>query len=165
MKLTPLEIRQHNFKKSLRGYEPNEVDSFLELAAESLEEAAKRVHGLEEKLNRMAHRLEEHEGREKVLKETLTTAQKMVEDIKNNARKEAELIVSEANLKSDEIIKNAQKRVIELQEEIHQLKRQRLEFQSAIKSLLEYHSKLIQMEEQEAVKKDEDDEKVRFLQK
>ena len=165
MKLTPLEIRQHNFKKSLRGYDPAEVDSFLELAAESLEDAAKKVHSLEEKLNRMSHSLEEHEGREKVLKETLTTAQKMVEDIKNNARKEAELILSEANLKAEETIKNAQRRVIELQDEIQQFKRQRLEFQSALKSLLEYHSKLIQMEEGEASKRDAGDEKVRFIQK
>ncbi|OGP31726.1 MAG: hypothetical protein A2073_05265 [Deltaproteobacteria bacterium GWC2_42_11] len=165
MKLTPLDIRQHNFKKRVRGYDPDDVDTFLELAAEALEEAAKKVHIFEEKLNRMSHRLEEHEGREKVLKETLTTAQKMVEDIKNNARKEAELIVSEANIRADEIISNAQQRVVELREEIQQLKRQRLEFQSGIKSLLEYHSKLIQMEEEDAAKKDVDDEKVRFLQK
>ena len=41
MKLTPLDIRKQEFKKLMRGYDPVEVDTFLEMVAADLEEALK----------------------------------------------------------------------------------------------------------------------------
>jgi cell division initiation protein len=38
MKLTPLEIKQHQFDKSLRGYDVGEVQSFLALVASEMEQ-------------------------------------------------------------------------------------------------------------------------------
>ena len=41
MKLTPLDIRKQEFKKLMRGYDPVEVDTFMEMVAADLEEALK----------------------------------------------------------------------------------------------------------------------------
>jgi cell division initiation protein len=165
MKLTPMDIIEQNFKKSVRGYNKKDVNRFKELAAEALEDAVKQINVSEEKLKVMTEQLSEHEERESVLKETITTAQKMSEGIKENARKEAELIVSEARIQAEDLIKNAYKRIANIQNEIYHLKKQRLELQTALKTVLEYHKNLLIMEEEEGRKGDSEDDKLRFLQK
>lgn len=146
MKLSPLDIKQHQFKKRFRGYDPHDVDVFLEVIAETLEGFMKKTEGLEGELQRMAKRLEGYEGNERLLRETITTAQGMVEDMRNNALKEAELIVSEAKTQADKLVRGAQEMITNLQGEIYQLKRQRLELQNSIRAILDYHNNLLHME-------------------
>jgi len=146
MRISPLDIKQHQFKKRFRGYDPYEVDAFLEVIAETLEGFMKKTEGLEGELQRMAERLEGYEGKERLLRETITTAQRMVEDMRNNALKEAELIVSEAKTQANKLVREAQEMITNLQGEVYQLKRQRLELQNSIRSILDYHNNLLHME-------------------
>lgn len=165
MKLTPMDIMEQRFRKGFRGYDREEVDRFIELTAENLEEAIKKTTILEEKLKMMTRQLSEHEEREALLKEAITTAQSISGEMKESATKEAELIISEARIKAEELVREAHQRVATIQGEIHNLKKQRLELQTAFKSVLEYHSNLLVMEEEEAQKRDSEDDKFRFLQK
>lgn len=165
MKLTPMDIIEHNFKKSMRGYNKKEVNSFTELTAEALENAAKQINTLEEKLKSMTEQLSEHEERESLLKETITTAQMMSEEVKENARKEAELIISEARIQAEDLIKDAYQRIANIQNEIYHLKKQRLDLHTSLKTILEYHKNLLIIEEEGAIKGDSEDDKFRFLQK
>ncbi len=165
MHLTPMDIREQKFTKGLRGYGREEVDSFMELTAEALEGAIRKTTLLEEKLSRMTRALSEHEERETLLKEAITTAQSMSGAMKVNATKEAELIVSEARVKAEALVREGHQRVASIQDEIHNLKKQRLELQTAFKSILDYHSNLLIMEGEESQKRDGEDEKFRFLQK
>lgn len=146
MKISPLDIKQHQFKKRFRGYDPHEVDAFLEVIAETLEGFMKKTEGLGGELQRMAERLEWYEGKERLLRETITTAQGMVEDMRSNALKEAELIVSEAKTQADKLVRGAQEMITNLQGEVYQLKRQRLELQNSIRAILDYHNNLLHME-------------------
>ncbi len=165
MKITPMDIKEHRFKKGITGYNQHEVNTFMELVAETIEELAKSNNDLEQKLKDSHAKLAEHKEREKILRETITTAQKMVEDLKNNAKKEADLIISEAKVRGDELVKKAHERVVKLQEEIYQLKKQRMEMQTAIKAILVYHANLLTMEGEEALKGDALDDKLKFFKK
>ncbi|HAG49866.1 MAG: hypothetical protein A2X87_07625 [Deltaproteobacteria bacterium GWC2_42_51] len=165
MKITPIEIKEHRFKKGLMGYDKNEVNALMGIIAETIEELAKQNNKLEEKIKDMATKLFEHEEREKILRETITTAQKMVEDLKNNAKKEAELIISEARIQADELVKKAHERVIKIQDEIYQLKKQRLDIQSSLKAMLEHHANLLNMGNREAAKGDSEDDRLKFIKK
>jgi cell division initiation protein len=165
MKTTPLEIREHKLRKRLLGYDTHEVEALKELTADTLAGAARKITELEEMLKDMASKLSEHEEREAMLKDTITTAQKMVEDLKNNARKEAEIIIAEARHQAEEITNQAKKRVLKIQEEIFQLKKQRIELETSIKAVLDYHSSVMLMEEKESRKADEEAEKLKFLKK
>ncbi|OGP09533.1 MAG: hypothetical protein A2056_03450 [Deltaproteobacteria bacterium GWA2_42_85] len=165
MKITPIEIKEHRFKKGLIGYDKNEVNALMGIIAETIEELAKQNNKLEEKIKDMATKLFEHEEREKILRETITTAQKMVEDLKNNAKKEAELIISEARIQADELVKKAHERVIKIQDEIYQLKKQRLDIQSSLKAMLEHHANLLNMGNREAAKGDSEDDRLKFIKK
>ena len=165
MKITPIEIKEHRFKKGLMGYDKNEVNALMGIIAETIEELAKQNNKLEEKIKDMATKIFEHEEREKILRETITTAQKMVEDLKNNAKKEAELIISEARIQADELVKKAHERVIKIQDEIYQLKKQRLDIQSSLKAMLEHHANLLNMGNREASKGDSEDDRLKFIKK
>ncbi|OGQ73021.1 MAG: hypothetical protein A2235_04820 [Deltaproteobacteria bacterium RIFOXYA2_FULL_42_10] len=165
MKITPIEIKEHRFKKGLMGYDKNEVNALMGIIAETIEELAKQNNKLEEKIKDMATKLFEHEEREKILRETITTAQKMVEDLKNNAKKEAELIISEARIQADELVKKAHERIIKIQDEIYQLKKQRLDIQSSLKAMLEHHANLLNMGNREAAKGDSEDDRLKFIKK
>src|SRR3990170_6171816 len=165
MKITPIEIKEHRFKKAFRGYDQQEVKAFVDVVTETMEEIIKCNNSLEENLKTMTAKLDEHKDREKILREAITTAQKMVEDLKNNAKKEAELIISEARIQADSLIKKTHERVVKLQDEIYKLKKQRMEIQSSIKSTLEYHANLLAMEGQEASKGDAEDDILKFIKK
>ena len=136
MKITPIEIKEHRFKKAFRGYNQQEVKAFVDVVTETMEEIIKCNNSLEENLKTMTAKLDEHKDREKILREAITTAQKMVEDLKNNAKKEAELIISEARIQADSLIKKAHDRVVKLQDEIYELKKQRLAMQTSIKTII-----------------------------
>lgn len=166
MKISPLEIRSQPLKKNLMGgYDAREVDAFREMAAMALEESSREIDSLEEKLRNTTARLGGLIENETTLKDAITTAQRIMDDIRANARKEAELLIAEARVHGDEIVRQAQKRAQELGQDIYRLKHQRLELESSIKAVLDYHTSKLLLEEVEAKRADENANKVRFLPK
>ncbi len=143
MKITPLDIQNHRFRKSLRGYDRQEVEIFLEMVSSELENLIKENNYLEDELSRKSTELVEYREREQTLKDTMITAQRIAQDMRQNVAKEAQIILSEAELEADRIIKKAHERVISLQEEINDFKKQRLQAESELRSLLTTHLKLL----------------------
>jgi|SRR5208283_398882 len=148
MRITPLDIQQKQFPVKFRGFEVDEVYSFLELVREELEELLRENASLKEQLSRADEQLKEHRSLETTLRETLMTAQQMVEDYKTNARKEAELLIKEADQKADNIIKEAQERVVKIHEDIVDLKGIRRHFKEEIKRLIESHLKMLEFDKE-----------------
>ena len=163
MKVTSLEVRQQKFKKVFKGYVPGEVDSFLESVAEAIEELTKGNLSLEEKLKMANETLSRFERREWLVKETMTTAQKVVGDMRKGAEREVDLIIGEAQLKADKIIRDAYKELLKFQDDIQQLKVQRIKLETDIKSVLEYHQKLLFTEEEQRSIEQASNEKVQYL--
>lgn len=143
MKMTPLDIRQKRFEVQMRGYSKKEVEAFLELTAGEFEEVVRENISLKEELKRVQARLEQHLEREKALQETMVTAQRISEDVKAQAKKEAEVVIAEAELQADKIVAGANNRLIDLVRELTELKRQKVQFESHLESLIESHRKLL----------------------
>jgi cell division initiation protein len=148
MRITPLDIQQKQFPMRLRGFDVDEVYSFLELIREELEELLRENASLKEQINRADNQLQEYKNMEVTLRETLMTAQQMVEDYKTNARKEAELILKEAELKADNMIKEAQEKVVKIHEDIVDLKGIRRHFKEEIKRLIDSHLKMLEFDKE-----------------
>lgn len=165
MKFTPLEIRNYGFKKSFRGYDEKGVEELREMAADALEDAAREIMALEEKVTDLSERNRVYAANETVLRETITTAQKMVDDLKTNARREAELVVAEARLNAEEIIRQAQSRASNVQDDIYRLRKQRKELEASLKAVLDYHTGIFLSEEEDARKMDEETDKLKYLTK
>lgn len=165
MRITSLEIRSHHLKKGMRGYDVRDVELLRELAADAIEDASRTIHNLEDRLRDANEKLVEHIANENTLRNTITTAQKMVEDMKANARKEAELILTEARLQGEDIVRQAHTRSHDLQQEIYRLKKQRADIENQIRTVINYHSTTLLLEEEESSRADEDAEKLRFFPK
>ena len=165
MKITSMDVRAHQLKRSFRGYDARDVDALKELCADALEDASREIMNLEERLKRSAVILGEHTANETTLKDAITTAQKMVEGLLGNARKEAELTVAEAKVQAENIVRQAHTRAGQLQEEIYRLKKQRIELEIAIKAVIEYHSSTLVLNEEDVKKADAEAEKLKFFKK
>lgn len=144
MRITPLDIQQQQFKgKMLGGLDPNDVDSFLQLVAQEMESLVRENDELKEQARKITLQMDELSQRESNLRETMLAAQKITEEMKNNAQKEATLLISEAELKAERILAGAENKLAQLNSNIHEVRRQKLQFETALKSLLETHLKML----------------------
>ncbi len=143
MKITPLDIQQKRFARAFRGYDKEEVEAFLALTALAFEDLVKELHGLREDLQRRDEQIAAHRDLERALQETLVTAQKASDEIRESARKEGEIAIGEAELQADKIVQGARQRFLRIVDDIHELKRLRVQFESQVRSLVESHAKLL----------------------
>ncbi len=148
MRITPLDIQQKQFKVRFRGFDMEEVYSFLEVIREELEEILRENASLKEKVALLENQMEEYRKIEQSIRDTLMTAQKLVEDYQSNAKKEAELIIKEAEIKAENIIKVAQERVVKIHEDIVDLKGIRRHFKEEIKRLIESHLRMLEFDKE-----------------
>ncbi|MBI4688460.1 MAG: DivIVA domain-containing protein [Nitrospirae bacterium] len=156
MRITPLDIQQKQFTTKFRGFDLEEVDSFLELVREEMEELLRENATLRDEVKLLDKQLKDYKNIEETLRNTLMATQQMVEDYKDSARKEAELIKKEAELQSEEILKGAQERVIKIHEDITDMKGVRRHFKEEIRRLAERVIREIEFDkEREEEKPDE----------
>jgi len=143
MNITPLDITQKQFRRVFRGLDPEEVEAFLSLVAAEFEALVKETLGLRQDTQRKAEDIAEFRSRERALQETLVTAQRASEEIREAARKEAEITISDAELQAEKIVQAAHSRFLRIVDDINELKRQRLQFETNVRTLVESHVKLI----------------------
>lgn len=148
MRITPLEIQQKQFPMKFRGFDVEEVYSFLEIIREEMEDLLRENASLKENIQRLESQLKDYRDMETTLRQTLLTAQQMVDEYKANAKKEAELIIKEAELKADSMIKEAQEKVIKIHEDIVDLKGIRRHFKEELRRLIENHLKMLDFDKE-----------------
>ncbi len=143
MNITPLDITQKQFRRVFRGLDPEEVEAFLALVAIEFEALVKDVLALREDNQRKADDIAEFRSRERALQETLVTAQKVSGEIREAARKEAEITISDAELQAEKIVQAAHTRFLRIVDDINELKRQRIQFETNVRTLVQSHVKLL----------------------
>lgn len=148
MRITPLDIQQKQFKVKFRGFDMEEVYSFLEIIREELEEILKENSMLKEKVAILENQMEEYRKIEQSIRDTLMTAQKLVDEYQANAKKEAELIIKDAEIKAENILKDAQEKVVKIHEDIVDLKGIRRHFKEEIKRLIESHLRMLEFDKE-----------------
>jgi cell division initiation protein len=163
MKITPLDIQQQKFKTSWRGFDAREVDVFLEQVADAFESIHRTNQDLQEEVRRHELEIQGYQKREETFKRALLNSQKVLDQMKDNARKSAELIIAEAEVKAEKILNKAHNRLAQLHEDISELKRQRMQIEVQIGSVIEAHSKLLELSKESAKEMDEEDAKLRVL--
>ena len=145
MRITPMDIRQQQFTvKMFRGFDVQEVDTFLEDVAEDYEALLKENALLKEQLQALEDRTRGLEDRERVLQETLITTQRLTDEMKEGARREAALIVREADLQGEKQMEAARGEEAVIRNEINVLKRTRRQLGESLRSTLEMYQRLIE---------------------
>lgn len=164
MKLTPLDLKQQQFAVKFRGYDCDEVDTFLEIVAADFESLIRENSSLKEKIDELQSEVGEMRKLDKELRNALLSAQQLREEIASNAAKEAQLIVKEARMKAEEIVRIAQVKSSKAEEEVQAIRKQRDLFALKLRSVIDSHLKMLEMENKEDVEtKDEKGDKIRML--
>ncbi|MDX9787170.1 MAG: DivIVA domain-containing protein [Desulfobacterales bacterium] len=163
--ISPLDIQQRQFRIKFRGFDIREVDAFLEQIADTIESMQTESTRLRDEIQRMASELKGHKEREESFKRAMLVSQQTIEQMKENAQKEAELIVADAEVRAEKILNRAHNRLAQLHEDMAELKRQRVQIEVQIRSVLETHSKLLDLGKEELRSLDEEDSKIKLLTK
>ncbi len=143
MKITPLEIKRQQFKKVLRGYDPVEVETFLDMLSNDMEEQLRSTKDLRDRTIELETQLADYKNMEKTLQQTLMQAQEASGRSIENSRKEADLIIKEAELKAAQIIDKARSDFSRIKEQISSLKARKQSVISRLKVLLSSEIDLI----------------------
>lgn len=161
MKITPIDISSHHFAKRMRGFDPEEVRSFLNLVSGEFEKTVIENNALKEEMSHLKAGMADFKERERILKDTLVTTQKLAEDIKEEARKEAGLIIKDAELRGAQLLDQAARKAGQLEGVIQQLRVERDTFEMRVRSAAEQHLRVLDMH-----KKDEEvEDRLRFMKK
>ena len=163
MKTTPIDIQQQQFKVKFRGFDIHEVDSFLEQMADTFEVMQRQTENLDDKIHRLELENHGYKEREDTFKRAMLNSQKVLEQIKDNANKSAEIIIADAEVKAEKILNRSHNRLSQLHEDITELKRQRMQIEVQIRSIIETHTKLLDMGKEETKILDDVDSKVKLL--
>ena len=144
MRITPMDIRQQQFTvRMFRGFDVQEVDTFLEDLAADYEALLRENALLKEQLQALEARTRGLEDRERVLQETLVTTQKVVEEMKESARREVTLMVREAELRGEKMVEAARTAEASVQADVVLLKRMRRQLAESLRSTVEMYQRLL----------------------
>ena len=147
MKLTPLDIRHHEFRRAMRGYADEEVDVFLDEVADEFERLYRENIEADERIERLEEQVAQFDQLKDTLQKTLVTAQQQSDEMRANARKEAELILRDAEIKGRDIVADSYTEKQRIQQALLQLRRIEEDFQVKFRSLLEAHLRLLAEDE------------------
>ena len=165
MEITPLDIQQQKFKVRFRGFDVHEVDAFLEQVADAVAALQRENETLREEIRRFKLESQGYRKREETFKHAMLNSQKVMEEMKKAAEKSAELIVAEAEVKAEKILSKAYNRLTQLHEDIASLKRQRTQLEVQMSSIIESHTRLLEIEKDGMKAMDEEDSKLKLLKK
>lgn len=144
MRLTPIEIRQHRFHSRFRGFDVEEVRTFLEVVVGDFEEVVRENAQLRREAERLARELDSYRSREQTIQQTLTTAQTIVDELKRTAVKESEVLVAEAELKSEKLMQEVREERARLMTEISEMRHMRSQLEIDLSKTLEGYLSLIE---------------------
>jgi len=149
MEWTSVDIQHKSFRTRWKGLDPREVEVFLQQLAEEIQKIRTENNTLQKDLQDQTKELHEYKDREKTIRNVLLNAHKTVEQMKANAEKEAKLIIADAELKAEKILQGAHQRLAQMHEDITELRRQRIQLETRLRSTIETFQQLLNMESEE----------------
>jgi cell division initiation protein len=144
MKVSPLNIKKQEFNKSMRGYDKEEVEAYLEKLADEFESLQKENDTLKKELEESNERLSEFRRIEKNLQNTLLKAQESSSKSFESTKKQASLIIKEAEIKASQIIEKARENANEIRNAVIHLREERDMIISKLKAIVNTQSKIIE---------------------
>jgi len=143
-KITIIDIQHKEFKKSLQGYDRNEVNEFLDEIIETLEDENSMRTALQGEIAELRERLSHFKTMEESLQSTLLLATRTADEVKAAAHKEADLIKQEARLTAEREISALSARIEESRREADRHQDTAEKAKSELRSLLMSHLSLIE---------------------
>lgn len=143
-KITIIDIQHKEFKKSLQGFDRNEVNEFLDEIIETLEDEAQNRTALQGEIADLRERLSHFKAMEESLQSTLLLAQRTADEVKAAAHKEADLIKQQARLEAQREISTLADQIYESQREAQRHQDTAEKAKSELRSLLMSHLAILE---------------------
>ena len=160
MKISPMDIQRQTFGTRFRGFDRDEVRTYLNIVAEEVAALQRERDTLAQQVQALGSLIDEHRERETILKNTLLTAQRLSEEIRDNARKQAEATVKEAEIQADRLLELAQGRAHEVERGILDLRAQRSAIRTDVRALIVRLTQILDLQEEAEV-----EDNLRFLKR
>lgn len=135
--ITPLDIQNKDFKKSIRGYSAKAVDIFLDEVTGDYEKIYKENIELKDKIRMLADQIRQFNTMEETLKKTLIVAQTTADEVTANARVKAENIIENAEKDGRKLIEKAHEDVRDIKNEYEALKKEIFIFKTRYQSFMQ----------------------------
>lgn len=143
MKLTPLDIKKQEFKRIMRGYDPVEVDTFMDMMANEFEDLLKLQKEMRDRIVELEVQLKDYRQIEKTLQQTLLQAQEATSKTYEAARRDSESIIRDAEQKASRIVEQSTVELQRLNMEMMQLRARRESLIGRLRVLLSSELDLI----------------------
>ncbi len=153
--ITPIEIRQHSFKKSFQGYNKDEVQNFLNTLSSDWERMLEDHKRVKLELEKTTSALDNLRAVESALHKTLLQAEETSKSVIENAKTTAELRIQEADAKSKEMVKLAMDDRSRIEMQINELVGRRNEILQQLKSYLSAQTERLRTFEETEMKSGE----------
>jgi cell division initiation protein len=156
MRLSAMDIRQQQFSvKLIRGFDPQEVDAFLDEMADDWDELTKENNLLKEQLTILEEQKKATDEQNKSLQQTLVVAQKMAEEFREGSKRAAEefresskraadIILREAQLQAEKLLEEKRQEQGRLAADIETLKQLKRQLAEELLSTLRMHQRLVE---------------------
>lgn len=141
--LTSLDVVNQSFKKCMRGYDPVEVDEFLDHVAGSLQAYVQKIKDQEQELVQKREKLGQFESIRESIQEALIMAQRTAEERVQGARMQADSIISEARSKVDRMVRDAEDEMEALRIDMGRLRSSRQQYVDEFRELLQKFDALL----------------------
>jgi cell division initiation protein len=129
MRLSVIDIKKQEFKKSFKGYDVSEVEAYLDTVANEMEKMVRENELLKEKISELENQLNEankeiqvFKDNEKTFQKAIVKSQDLSEEVLENANKRAELIIKEAEILASKTKIQTQQDMIALQQQLEELR-------------------------------------------
>ena len=142
--LTPLDIENKRFTKTLKGYNVEEVDDFLDQLTLEYEKLYKENAEYRDQVDKYQKDIEHYRNVEHTLQNTLVMAQTTAEDIKSMAQKQADQIIRDAQNDARKAVDELNKEEFEIRRRLEDLRRQFDVYKAKMEALLISQLELLQ---------------------
>jgi cell division initiation protein len=129
MRLSAIDIKKQEFRKSFKGYDVTEVEAYLDTVANEIERLFRENESLKEQLAALGKDKEElnleiqvYRDNEKTFQKAIVKSQDMAEEVVENATKRAELITKEAEILASKTKLLAHEEILNLKQELEELR-------------------------------------------
>ena len=148
--LTPLDVRKKkgDFRRVMRGYDPDAVDNFLDEVVARMEELVRENQANTGKVAQMAEAIADYRERERAMNDALVSAQQLREGMREQAQREADLVLREARAEGERIIADAKRQVTMALEALRRVQAQRVRFLRLFRALVERQLSELEQEEE-----------------
>lgn len=135
--ITPQDIQEKEFSKSVRGYREDDVNEFLDMVTVDFEKLIYENAKLQEELARARQEIDELKGDQGSVAKVMEQAQNMMEELSASAEKRAEIILKNAESSAEMAVKDAMAEATRLKEENKNLKNSYVNFRNRYRKILE----------------------------